>query len=861
MDNLLASKIKKEEDLFAFINNRIDKISNYNLLLGAGASVTSGVSSAQQLVEQWRKDIFTSFPENKDIEYTKETAQKFFREKFGREYDENREYSFLFKEKYHLPAQRRNFVETTIKDSSPNIGYRYLANLIRANYFNTIFTTNFDDLLEQCLISVNLDLKPITCSHDASISSIPVVSNRPKIIKLHGDFLFDDIKTTIAETNRLEENMQNKFEEFLKNFGLIVIGYSGCDDSIMDILERLIKKEGFLDGGLYWCTRNINEIENNYRLKKLLLNDKAYIVKIDGFDEFFAKLNHSITEPNFDKDPFKKEKSNIFPLDCIEKIIKCFPNNELIKADCENYKKTYKTTLTQALDEFSSKYSSKEKNIDEDNINLSKLTDDPSLKGHIATLNQYLRDEKSPEELVKLIEKIEKESYNFSDIRLFNYIERLKLNILKKKNDTTEIIRTLNELKQFNEEKKFIFKETYIELAECYIDKQKWDEAIKVLTEAINKNQYEYMFYLLLASAQYGKYRCESNPDKSTYDDIKNTYIHCINLNPSVRYNQAYGKLTDFLCLSKTIKLDEEEFKKIIIEPFQQQNIYDSDYPYILAQKAIYDYNNGHLNPFEQIDQLYSDIKAPQSLEYKSSVYRNYLKTCLETKRLDCFENCKTEIPFTFKKNPWFIKITSQYELSIHNNLNQAINILQNNLYLDNDNELLLQLLKYKIYNEDYDYVEQNLNKLSDEEDIYDIKTTLYEYKKDLEKLYTVSNEHYLNSSQEFYDKMKYSYHLLICKKYQECYDLLNVTQIQNPVLEINYELARKGIGKSIRNDKINALYTQCSDEEKAAACVLLNKNEEAISILNNIIQKDKETYYRIKVFPVFETIVSKLTF
>ena len=60
--------------------------------------------------------------------------------------------------------------------------------------------------------------------------------------------------------------------------------------------------------------------------------------------------------------------------------------------------------------------------------------------------------------------------------------------------------------------------------------------------------------------------------------------------------------------------------------------------------------------------------------------------------------------------------------------------------------------------------------------------------------------------------------------------------------LELMGLSARKGIGKSIRNDKINALYTQCSDEEKAAACVLLNKNEEAISILNSIIQKDKET-------------------
>lgn len=859
IDKLIINKIKKEEDLFSFINNRIDKISNYNLLLGAGASVTSGVLSGQQLVEKWRKEVFYSYPENKDIECTKEVAQTFFREKYGREYDADREYSFLFKEKYHLPAQRRNFVETTIKAATPNIGYRYLANLVRANYFNTIFTTNFDDLIEQSLISANLELKPIMCSHDASISSIPVVSNRPKIIKLHGDFLYDDIKTTIAETNRLEENMQNKFEEFLKNFGLIVIGYSGCDDSIMDILERLIKKDGFLDGGLYWCTRNLEEVEKNFRLKKLLLNDKAYIVKIDGFDEFFAKLNHSITDTNFDKDPFKKEKNNIFPLECIEKIIETFPNNDLIRSDCENYTKNYKTTLTQALEKYSSKYSSKEKSTEDNNlINLSKLTEDPELKSMLSTLDQHIKEEDTPENIIKIIEEIEKKSYNFSDVRLFNFIEKLKLEILKKKNDITEIIRTWNELKSFNEEKKFIYNEAYIELAQCYIDKQKWDDAYKILTEAISKNTYEDVFYLLLADVQYEKYKTESSRDENIYEEIKNNYIKSINLNPSVRYNRAYQHFTDFLCSCKLKKVNENDFQKIIIEPFIKQNIYDVDYPYVIAQKAIYDYNNSSENPFTEIDKLYETVKENRSFSYKASAYRNYLNVCLETKRLDLFERCKTEMPFTFKKTRWYIKMIARFELSIKNNLETAINILCDNLYLDSDNELLLQLLRYKIYNGDYEYVEQNLDKLHGD-DLYEIKTTLYEHKNEVEALYNISKENYYNSSQEFYDKMKFSYHLLICQKFQECYDLLNDYSIQSPILEINYELARIGNDKNPRLEKLSPIYEKYEGEEKAAACVLLNKKEEAISILKNLISKDYETYYRIKTFPVFKSIKDKL--
>jgi hypothetical protein len=50
------------------------------------------------------------------------------------------------------------------------------------------------------------DLRPIVCAHDSAISSITITSKRPKIIKLHGDYLFDDIKSTVRETESLEEN-------------------------------------------------------------------------------------------------------------------------------------------------------------------------------------------------------------------------------------------------------------------------------------------------------------------------------------------------------------------------------------------------------------------------------------------------------------------------------------------------------------------------------------------------------------------------------------------------------------------------------------------------------------------------------
>ena len=49
--------------------------------------------------------------------------------------------------------------------------------------------------------------------------------------------------------------MKMKFQEFAKDFGLIVVGYAGHDRSIMDILTYLLQHEDYFKNGIYWCIR------------------------------------------------------------------------------------------------------------------------------------------------------------------------------------------------------------------------------------------------------------------------------------------------------------------------------------------------------------------------------------------------------------------------------------------------------------------------------------------------------------------------------------------------------------------------------------------------------------------------------
>ncbi len=208
-------------------------------------------------------------------------------------FDKENEYSELFEALYDQPTQRREFIESCITGAKPSWGYVYLTNLLDKGHFNTIFTTNFDDLVNEACFTFSNNLRPIVCAHDSSIASVRLTTTRPKIIKLHGDFLFDNIKNTIRELESLEDNMRAKFRQFATEFGMIVIGYSGHDRSIMDTLNTLLHSGTCFPHGIYWCTRDgVDNLPEP--LKNLARFPHFHLIKIDGFDEFMAELHESL---------------------------------------------------------------------------------------------------------------------------------------------------------------------------------------------------------------------------------------------------------------------------------------------------------------------------------------------------------------------------------------------------------------------------------------------------------------------------------------------------------------------------------------------------------------------------------------
>jgi hypothetical protein len=194
-------------------------------------------------------------------------------------------YGFWFEQFSEDPRERQKFIEQLVDDKHPQGPYVVLSYLIAQGIFTNVFTTNFDDFIADALMYY-CQLKPRVFAHNEIAQYINIFSDKPNIVKLHGDFLFENIKNTNKETSFLEKNLDEKLREALVQLNLIVVGYSGSDFSIMNALNKIKSERNF---GLYWCGRNTKNL--HWRVADLLnRNSNSFFVEIPGFDYLVAKI-------------------------------------------------------------------------------------------------------------------------------------------------------------------------------------------------------------------------------------------------------------------------------------------------------------------------------------------------------------------------------------------------------------------------------------------------------------------------------------------------------------------------------------------------------------------------------------------
>lgn len=233
-----------------------------DVFLGSGASFSSGIATGGDLVWYFKREIYCTENEVhhekfKDLNsgVNRKILQEYFdsQEGYPRQGSPD-EYSYYFEKCFSSWDSRKSFIDSQVVRKTPSIGYLCLANLVVDSKVDNIWTTNFDELTEIAIRQID-SLYPFNLCSSANQNGFSNLNpNYSCVYKLHGDYRYDKLQNTSDELRTLEEKIEIQFRTKLSNKGLLVIGYSGSDDSIMGSLERYVSDSEFLSKGLFWTT-------------------------------------------------------------------------------------------------------------------------------------------------------------------------------------------------------------------------------------------------------------------------------------------------------------------------------------------------------------------------------------------------------------------------------------------------------------------------------------------------------------------------------------------------------------------------------------------------------------------------------
>ncbi len=281
----------------------------HSVLLGAGASIESGIKSATDCIWDWKKEIFLSKNPGAIRKYSNANIKSdVIRRPIQNWLDSQNcypvensieEYSFFAEKAYPIADDRRKYFQSIITNHEPSIGYHLISMLAQEDVIKSVWTTNFDGMMIKCAHKYS-SLVPIEITVDTSERLYRNRASRELMcIALHGDYKYGSLKNTSNELDSQEKIFVNALLHELTNQDLIVLGYSGRDKSLMQVLETVYKNPGA--GKLFWCGYGSNSPDEVAHLIDAANESgrNAYYIATEGFDAtMYAIAQHCMSDNN-----------------------------------------------------------------------------------------------------------------------------------------------------------------------------------------------------------------------------------------------------------------------------------------------------------------------------------------------------------------------------------------------------------------------------------------------------------------------------------------------------------------------------------------------------------------------------------
>ena len=262
------------------------------LMLGAGASLSSGIKPTTQIMTEML------------AEFGSEISGNDLRQKFNQMWSQWTE------------AQRNKNLATYLT-VAPSSGYERLAALIRKGHIDTVVTFNFDRLLQKALLAAGMvedeDFKVIVRgdhSDERVVTLMEMPEPRVKILKLHGSLR----GATFLWSEREMLNYPSGIEQMVTGLTrrpILICGYGFQDGCVVRAFST--------EGENIYCV-NKSGIPPGL-LRSFMIARRSESLVIEGrdgeFDNFFGQLAEAIEPPppppperHIRKNPFKHLESH-----------------------------------------------------------------------------------------------------------------------------------------------------------------------------------------------------------------------------------------------------------------------------------------------------------------------------------------------------------------------------------------------------------------------------------------------------------------------------------------------------------------------------------------------------------------------
>ncbi len=280
-----------------------ERPTRFAWFLGAGASRTAGLPTAGDIIWDLKRRYYRQ-EENREVspqdiqnDWVRHRIQQFMDSRGFPPQWSDAEYSTYFEKIFGEDRERqRRYLKGILSEEKVSLsaGNRVLGALLCAGLCRAVFTTNFDSVVEKAMAEMGgLSLQAYSLEGTTSAANAFLNEEYPFYCKLHGDFRFESLKNLSADLASQNEDLTKAFLACGTRFGMIVVGYSGRDASVMSIIDRVLDAPNPFPQGLYWTGLKgspVHPAVGAMLEKARKAGVQAEYVEVETFDAFMSRL-------------------------------------------------------------------------------------------------------------------------------------------------------------------------------------------------------------------------------------------------------------------------------------------------------------------------------------------------------------------------------------------------------------------------------------------------------------------------------------------------------------------------------------------------------------------------------------------